>query len=67
MAKHIAVYIRVSSKHQDQWSQEADLKRWVESGQPVVLANAMVQSARCVSDCLNVQRLASAGSTGSAL
>src|SRR5690242_15899508 len=28
MAKHIAVYLRVSSKSQDAASQEAELKRW---------------------------------------
>ena len=36
--RHIAVYVRVSSKAQDQRSQLPDLKRWVEAyadGQPV--------------------------------
>lgn len=31
MAKKIAVYVRVSSKQQDQRSQEPDLKRWADS------------------------------------
>ena len=31
MDKHIAVYIRVSSKNQDTRSQEPDLKRWAQS------------------------------------
>jgi DNA invertase Pin-like site-specific DNA recombinase len=31
MQKHIAVYVRVSSKKQDTRSQEPDLKRWVEA------------------------------------
>jgi DNA invertase Pin-like site-specific DNA recombinase len=31
MSKHIAIYVRVSSKKQDTRSQEADLKRWVEA------------------------------------
>ena len=29
--KHIAIYMRVSTKKQDTRSQEADLKRWVEA------------------------------------
>jgi len=34
--KHIAVYLRVSSRNQDTRSQEPDLKRWAEvQGQPV--------------------------------
>lgn len=36
--RHIAIYMRVSSKRQDTRSQEPDLKRWVEAyadGQPV--------------------------------
>jgi DNA invertase Pin-like site-specific DNA recombinase len=37
MAKHIAVYARVSSKGQDTRSQEPDLKRWAEAQElPVV-------------------------------
>lgn len=37
MSKHVAVYIRVSSKQQDQRSQEPDLKRWIEGqDEPVV-------------------------------
>ncbi len=38
MTKHIAIYVRVSTKKQDTRSQEPDLKRWVEAyadGQPV--------------------------------
>lgn len=31
MSKHIAVYVRVSSKAQDTRSQEPDLKRWAEA------------------------------------
>ncbi len=31
MTKHVAVYIRVSSKKQDTRSQEPDLKRWAEA------------------------------------
>jgi DNA invertase Pin-like site-specific DNA recombinase len=30
MTKHIAIYLRVSSKQQDQRSQEPDLKRWAD-------------------------------------
>jgi DNA invertase Pin-like site-specific DNA recombinase len=30
MSKHVAVYIRVSSRSQDTASQEPDLKRWAE-------------------------------------
>ncbi len=39
MPRHIAIYVRVSSKRQDTRSQEPDLKRWAEAyadGQPVV-------------------------------
>jgi DNA invertase Pin-like site-specific DNA recombinase len=37
LVKHIAVYIRVSSRQQDQRSQEPDLKRWAEAQElPVV-------------------------------
>lgn len=31
MSKQIAIYVRVSSKQQDQRSQEPDLKRWAEA------------------------------------
>ncbi len=31
MAKHVAVYIRVSSKNQDTRSQEPDLKKWADA------------------------------------
>lgn len=31
MSRHIAIYVRVSSKRQDTRSQEPDLKRWVEA------------------------------------
>ena len=31
MAKHIAIYVRVSTKRQDHRSQLADLKRWAEA------------------------------------
>ncbi len=31
MSKHIAIYVRVSTKQQDHKSQEPDLKRWAES------------------------------------
>lgn len=31
MTKHIAVYVRVSSKQQDQRSQAPDLKRWADA------------------------------------
>lgn len=35
--KHVAIYIRVSSKQQDQRSQEPDLKHWIEGqDEPVV-------------------------------
>ena len=37
MAKHIAVYIRVSSKQQDQRSQEPDLKRWADAQEEPVI------------------------------
>ncbi len=30
MGKHIAVYVRVSSRAQDTASQEPDLRRWAE-------------------------------------
>ena len=30
MSKHVAIYLRVSSKAQDTRSQEPDLKRWAE-------------------------------------
>jgi DNA invertase Pin-like site-specific DNA recombinase len=33
MSKHHAIYVRVSTKHQDTASQEPELKRWVESHQ----------------------------------
>ena len=36
--KHIAIYLRVSTKRQDTRSQEPDLRRWVEAfvdGTPV--------------------------------
>ena len=37
MVKHIAIYIRVSSKSQDTASQEPDLKRWAAGqSEPVV-------------------------------
>lgn len=37
MSKHVAIYIRVSSKQQDQRSQEPDLKHWIEGQEePVV-------------------------------
>ena len=29
--KHVAIYVRVSTRKQDTRSQEPDLKRWVES------------------------------------
>jgi DNA invertase Pin-like site-specific DNA recombinase len=31
MSKHVAIYVRVSSKQQDQRSQEPDLKRWAKA------------------------------------
>ena len=31
MQRHIAIYIRVSSKRQDTRSQEPDLRRWVDA------------------------------------
>ena len=31
MVRHVAIYVRVSTKRQDTRSQEADLKRWVEA------------------------------------
>ena len=31
MRRHIAVYVRVSTNHQDTRSQEPDLKRWVDA------------------------------------
>ena len=31
MTKHVAIYLRVSTKQQDHRSQEPDLKRWVEA------------------------------------
>jgi DNA invertase Pin-like site-specific DNA recombinase len=31
MSKHVAIYVRVSSKRQDSRSQEPDLKRWAEA------------------------------------
>ncbi len=37
MNKHIAVYVRVSSNSQDFASQEADLKRWVNSQEKAVV------------------------------
>jgi DNA invertase Pin-like site-specific DNA recombinase len=39
MPRHIAIYLRVSTRRQDMRSQEPDLKRWAEAyadGQPVV-------------------------------
>ncbi len=36
MAKHVAIYLRVSSRRQDTASQEPDLKRWADAqGEPV--------------------------------
>jgi len=35
--KHVAVYVRVSSKQQDQRSQEPDLKRWVDAQEEEVV------------------------------
>lgn len=37
MTKQIAVYVRVSSKQQDQRSQEPDLKRWVDAQEQEVV------------------------------
>ena len=38
MEKHIAVYLRVSCRQQDTWSQVPDLERWTDAyadGKPV--------------------------------